>query len=179
MHPTAQAIFQATEDYIENHGQGPIISELAAFMGIPRNTIYAWIPFFLRENIMIWEPNTRPRRLLIADNYEESANKRPADCPAEYSMTDREWKEALAFFSYRCAWCGAWSNKLHKDEVARVFPWTDFGRNEGWTGIVVPACEWCADHRDGRWKVLADCLPWVKKWVEMNRDRYVYESTEG
>jgi len=176
MHSTAQAILEATEDFIRDHGQGPIISELAAFLGIPRNTIYGWIPFFRREGILDWEPNSRPRRLIIADSYKKSVNRRPADCPAEYSMTEREWKEALAFFRYRCAWCGSWSNKLHKDEVARVFPWTDFGRNEDWTGIIVPACDKCCDNIYWEGDVHPGCRERFKKWIETNRDRYVYES---
>ena len=103
-------------------------------------------------------------------------------------MTEREWKEALAFFHFRCAWCGAWSNKLYKDEVARVFPWTDFGRNEDWTGIVVPACERCAElvvssisnvaryRSSGHWIAKPNCLVLIEEWLEMNRGRYIYES---
>lgn len=172
---TANQILWAAEEFTLNFNRGPTVTELSETLGIPRNTIYYWIPYFRENGLADWEPDTCPRRLLIAGNG-PTASDRSKTCSPIYHVTGHEWREILKFFHYRCAWCGSWGDKLVKHEVPRLpkdFPWTDFGRNESWTGIVVPACKRCAakSHDDGWLKANADpdCLWLVWEWVGIIR----------
>ena len=129
-----------------------------------------------------WEPGKRPGKLMaIGSATYKGPEVRPATIPPEYLVTASEWEGMLQFFGYRCAYCGDWADKLNKVEVPRLsddFPWTDFGRDEYWTGIVVPVCERCvAKSLVAGWlKAHADSamLELVREWLELNKHRIVY-----
>jgi len=78
------------------------------------------------------------------------------------NLTEKQWREALLFFDFKCAYCGNTSTELHQEHVVPVVKGGGYTANN-----IVPACRSCNSYKRDQWLEV-----WYDAQTFYSKDRY-------
>lgn len=88
-----------------------------------------------------------------ASRKKETHKRRARGAIAAHTLTAKQWREALLFFNFKCAYCGKHEEHLHQEHVVPLSKGGEYSAKN-----IIPACQMCNSYKSNQ-----DLDSWIEK----------------